>query len=60
MVSLWLTVIEIKMIGKVVELKEGLTCARKMQVAICSRMIVTSMMMMIVMIVVIIRPAMFQ
>ena len=48
------------MIGEVVELKEGLTWLRKMEVAICSRMIVTSMTMMIVMIVVIIRPAMFQ
>ena len=48
---LWLTVIEMKMIGKVVELKEDLTWVKKMEVA---------MMMMIVMIVVIIRPAMFQ
>ena len=55
----WLTVIEIKVIGEVVELKEGLTRLRKMEVAILSRMIVTSMMM-IVMIVVITRPVMFQ
>ena len=57
---LLLTVIEMKMIGKVVELKEGFTWVRKMEMAIRSRMIVTSMMMMIVMIVMVIRPAMFQ
>ena len=49
-----------KMIGKVFELKEGLTQVRKMEVTVWSVMIVTSMMMMIVMIVVIIHPAMFQ
>ena len=59
-VLLWLTVIEMKTIGKVFELKEGLTWVRKMEVVIWSMMIVTSMMMMIVMIVVIIHPAMFQ
>ena len=57
---LLLTVIEMKMIGKVVELKEGFTWVRKMEMAIRSRMIVTSMMMMIVMTVMVIRPAMFQ
>ena len=56
---LWLTVIEMKVIGEVVELKEGLTRLRKMEVAILSRMIVT-IMMMIVMIVVITRPVIFQ
>ena len=33
-VLLWLTVIEMKMIGKVVELKESLTWVRKMELAI--------------------------
>ena len=33
-VLLWQTVIEMKMIGKVVELKEGLTWVRKMELAI--------------------------
>ena len=62
-VLLWLTVIviEMKMIAKVFELKEGLTWVRKMEEAIWSMINVTSMiMMMIVMIVVIIRPAMVQ
>ena len=62
-VLLWLTAIEMKIIGKVFEFKEGLTWVRKMEMAIWSMMLVTSlmmMMMMIVMIVVIIRPAMFQ
>ena len=33
-VLLWLTVIEMKMTGEVVELKEGLAWLRKMEVAI--------------------------
>ena len=50
-----------KMIGQVVELKEGFTWVRKIEVAIRLMMIVTSMMMIIVMIVVILGPAaMFQ
>ena len=60
-VLLWPTGIEMKMIGKVFELKEGLTWVRKMEVVIWSMMIVTSMMMMmIVLIVVIVRSAVFQ
>ena len=60
-VLLWLTVIEMKMIGKVFELK-GLTWVPKMEVVIRSMMIVTSMVvvMMIMMIVVMVRPAIFQ
>ena len=54
---LWVTVIEMKMIGKVVELKEGFTWVRKIEVAIRLMMIVTSMMMIIVMIVVILGSA---
>ena len=57
---LWLRVTEVKMIGKVFELKESLIWIRKMEVVIWSMMIVASMMMILVMIVVIIRPAMFQ
>ena len=59
-VSLWLTVIEMKMIRQMLEVKEGLTWVRTMEVAIWSIMNVASMMMIIVTIVVIIRPAMFQ
>ena len=58
---LWLTVTEMKIIGEVFELEEGLTWVRKMEMAIRSMMFVISMMMIIVMIiVVIIHPAMFQ
>ena len=60
-VLLWLTVIEMKMIGKVFELKEGLTWIRKMEVVIWLMMIAISMIMITMMvIVVIIHLAMFQ
>ena len=49
-----------EMMGKVFELKEGLTWVRKMEVEIWSFMIVTSMMMMIGMIVGIIGPPIFS
>ena len=60
-VLLWLPVIEMKMIRKVFELKEGLTWIRKMEVALWSTMIVISIMMIIVIMIVLIkRPSMFQ
>ena len=57
---LWLTVIEVKMIGKVFEQKEYLTWVREMEVKLWTIMIVISMMMIIVTVVGITRRAMFR
>ena len=57
---LWLTVIEVKMIGKVFEQKEYLTWVREMEVKLWTIMIVISMMMIIVIVVGITRRAMFR
>ena len=56
----WLAVIEIKMTGKMLKMKEGLTWVREMEVTVWLMIISISMIMIIVMIVVITGRAMFR